>query len=57
MAPLGRFFFTRGPGFHSFFADGIATNVATVLTDLGGSRGRARWVSPIIGHALKEVIQ
>jgi hypothetical protein len=31
--------------------------IATASANLGGSRGRARWVSPIIGHALKEVIQ
>jgi hypothetical protein len=35
----------------------FATRVATVLTDLGGTEDRARWVSPIIGHARKEVIQ
>jgi hypothetical protein len=52
-----KFFFTTRRAFHSFSADGIATKVATAPTDPGGSRGRARWVSPIIGHALKEVIQ
>ena len=52
-----KFFFTTRSALHSFSADGIATKVATALTDPGGSRGRARWVSPIIGHALKEVIQ